>query len=273
MKTSTGRCRPCAMLLARKTLFYTGEIPLQEHRIIRAGVLQEIPIETIINILRQQDKQGQYTEAVYQTWIQTIKGYQRHELLNNRFWDRKDVPWLSKRKRDDATGEDQASCLCPPVPKGVRLGAFPVEVNEEDQSPVATVNKRSDVNSQAGNLYFTMKDYAYWAPIARRAKKSIETLLELWDYFIFPMLELPKDCQRTVHTIDPKKVHASLRGLACAILPHYYCEWYDQQMNSSLQYWLYSTLYRLSINRLQNSTVPILNTIIGLKGKYTQYVE
>jgi len=176
MKTSTGRCRPCALLLARKTLFYTGEIPLEEHRIIRAGVLQEIPVETIIGILRQQDKQGQYTEAVYQTWIQTIKGYQRHELLNNRFWDRKDVPWLSKRKRENAKGEDQASCLCPPVPKSVRL-----------EEPLPNQKSTTCCGMTLSLFWIRSSDFLlhwiWWVPFTRLLSTDISNEEDFLQYF------------------------------------------------------------------------------------------
>lgn len=181
-------------------------------------------------------------DVAIELYIKEFKRIPREDLLDNRYWEGE------KRQH---TPDNHAS------PKKVRL------LNEN----------KIKVTRPAGAVYFSMKDYAYWAPIARRAKKNIEMVLELWDFFICPMLQLPKECNVTINTIDPTRVNSFLRGLACALMPHYYHEWYNEQTSSSPLYWLYSTLHKLSTNHGMKTIVPTLNTVIHMKTKYAQRVD
>lgn len=217
IRTSTGRCRPCAMLLAHKTHFYTGDIPLQQHRIIRAGILQEMSEDSILTILRQEDEEFQYTEGTHRDWIRIIRCYKRHELLNNRYWDRKDVYWLSKRKRGD---DDQSGELI---------------LNEEKK-------QKQNITSNILELSMWMRSgrwwihWAFWAPLFRIIKqnKNEGDLLQYFDAEIRWRLFLPQRLQgRNLEALLPNinrmLTSFALLGLEQCLNAHFNTHWTDTE--------------------------------------------
>lgn len=96
---STGRCRPCSMMLIGDHSRYIGNIPIKQRTIIRCGVLQKLSDEEIVNILKQQESETENKEKTYREWLAFIQGQEYQNLLNNRYWNRNEIPWMNKRKR------------------------------------------------------------------------------------------------------------------------------------------------------------------------------
>lgn len=202
---STGRCRRCSVqLINMRGYGYVGNIPRTERTIIRAGILHCLENDNIIDILQEQGEDGRFSNEQYVNWIQDIRQYKTDELLNNRFWDRNDIPWMNKRKRESEDGSSTMS---------EQYTINQEEHNSNERGKIDSPNtfqlrtqktkkqyvKTNDCYSSfsifrnALRLEYWLPDYAYWAPVVRMARHNMDCMVELWLGYIHPRLFLPTE--------------------------------------------------------------------------------
>ena len=200
IRYSTGKCEKHRYATTRKRERYNGEIPAHYIQFLRAGILAKIDDH---ELCEQMAKQFQITEKeeLFQ-YIKEMKSLKKEHLLDNGLW------WLDSRSR--TTSE-----------RYKRL---------KTSSSLSTTD--SFAKEQKTTLIFWTKNYAYWGPIVRRARRSTMAFYEMWDYYIFPHLMLPSDGREKSRTefdswkglIDVPTVSSLLSDLASCILPYYYAQ-------------------------------------------------
>lgn len=211
--TSTGRCRCCSILLIGNKDIYNGDIPLLPRTIIRTGILQGIQIDALIHIL--QNEEGGHSVGVdtYHEWIRELKKCTTPELLNNRYWNRKDILWLTKKRRIRFDGDSSTTLENEETPKRKNQKNF----NEVEQQ-LSTWMRRPR----------WWIHWAHWAPVMRMAKKTRKhnDILQYYDTEIYWRLFLPpglrlSNLESFFPSLNWPLVRFALFGLLECIEMHY----------------------------------------------------
>lgn len=201
---STGRCKPCSTKLQNTKRFYNGTIPIELRCILRAAVMHDMKENDIIeNINRISVSYFQQHDVKH--WIDQMKSFDKADLLNNRFWKRDYVKWMTTKKRPNDNEKNNNENK-----KAKKHENRQHSSSKGDHLHTMTFAKDAKIQKRC-NLFLSfifyfechcstqtivdhwLPDYAYWAPVVRMARHNMDCMVELWLGYIHPRLFLPTE--------------------------------------------------------------------------------
>lgn len=196
---STGRCKKCNKKPHKNKCYYNGNIPIEIRSVLRAAVLQGVNGKELHEGI---DKVSIYRIHQVDQWLGEIKTFSSCDILNNRYWGRSHISWLTaKTKTKNKKADHEADRDC----------------NEENKIEDTRRSNKGDVTTPEV-LLVNEKDI--WSSLLLKIKNDISQLKSLWITDVYWRLLLPDvDVDKALSSSDFKweATAERLRSLAAAL--------------------------------------------------------